>query len=104
MEGQVFIEVNQVLQRAVAHENHAKYNRTYGRFKDETTREKEKHSANFMDEESAGDSDAEVCVVEWVDILKHKPISCSFLKPNSGRKEEVKYTFDVSNVTSYLTC
>jgi hypothetical protein len=27
---------------------------------------------------------------------KNKPTSCSFLKPNTSRKDEVKYTFDVS--------
>jgi hypothetical protein len=29
--------------------------------------EREKHGVNFVDEDSASDSDAEVCVAEWVD-------------------------------------
>jgi hypothetical protein len=49
-----------------------------------------------VDDESASDNDTEVCVTEWVDTLSHKPFSCSFLKPNIGRKEEMKYTFDVT--------
>jgi hypothetical protein len=96
MEGQDFVDVNQVLQRAVVHENHARDNKSYRRFKDGNTREKEKQGVNFVEEESTSDSDAEICVAEWVDTPKHKSIPCSFLKPSSGRKEEVKYTFDVS--------
>jgi hypothetical protein len=37
-----------------------------------------------------------VCVIKWVDTPKDKLISCSFLKPNPDRKDEIKYTFDVS--------
>jgi hypothetical protein len=35
-------------------------------------------------------------VAEWVDTQKYKLILCSFLKPNSSKKDEIKYTFDVS--------
>jgi hypothetical protein len=38
----------------------------------------------------------EICVAEWVEKPEDKPISCSFLKPNRGRMEEMRYTFDVS--------
>jgi hypothetical protein len=38
---------------------------------------------NFVDEEASDDSDVEVCVVEWVDTPKNKPIMCSFLKPRN---------------------
>jgi hypothetical protein len=51
---------------------------------------------NFVDEDSDSDSDAEVCIAEWVDTPKCKPISCSFLKPNANKKEEMQYTFDVT--------
>jgi hypothetical protein len=50
----------------------------------------------MVDDESTSDSDAKVCVAKWVDTLKDRPITCPFLKPNTGKKEEVKYTFDVS--------
>jgi hypothetical protein len=67
MEGQDFIDVNQVMQCVVAQENRAKDGKSYGRFRDNGTREKEKHGVNFVDEDSASDSDAEVCAAEWVD-------------------------------------
>jgi hypothetical protein len=51
---------------------------------------------NCVGDESASEEEAEVCVVEWVDNPRDKLISCSFLKPSTGKKDEVKYTFDVS--------
>jgi hypothetical protein len=47
-------------------------------------------------EESSSEEDIEVYMVEWVDMPQDKPLSCSFLKPSPGKKEEVKFTFDVS--------
>jgi hypothetical protein len=35
----------------------------------------------------------EVCIGEWVDTPM--PVSCSFLRPNADRKEEMKYTFGI---------
>jgi hypothetical protein len=32
--------------------------------------------------------------MEWVDTPK--PVSCPFLRPNTDRKEEMRYTFDVT--------
>jgi hypothetical protein len=49
-----------------------------------------------MDEEAADEEGNEICVAEWVDKPRDKPISCSFLKPNGGWREEMRYTFDVS--------
>jgi hypothetical protein len=51
---------------------------------------------NFVEEESIDDSDAEICVAEWIDTPKNKLISCSFVKPNVSQKDEMKHTFDVS--------
>jgi hypothetical protein len=31
-----------------------------------------------------------------VDTARDKPLACSILKPSPGKKEEVKFTFDVS--------
>jgi hypothetical protein len=90
MEGHEFTDVNQVLQRAIVYENHAKEHRAYNRFKEAG---KEKLGVNFIDEEPADDGDMEVCVAEWVDTPKS--MSSSFLRPNTDRKEEMKYTFDV---------
>jgi hypothetical protein len=44
-----------------------------------------------MDEEGN-----EICVAEWVEKPGDKSISCSFLKPNEGWRDEMRYTFDVS--------
>jgi hypothetical protein len=101
MDGHDFVNVNQVMQRAVAQENRGMDDKSYGRFREGGTREKEKHSVNFVNEDSASDSDGEVCAAEWVDIQKNKLISFSFLKPHIGKKEEMKYTFDVTNYLTY---
>jgi hypothetical protein len=86
MEGHEFLDVNQVLQRAVVHENCAKDNKSYGRFRDSGSKEKEKSNVNCVDGELADKDDAEVCVAEWIDTPKDKPISCSFLRPNNTTK------------------
>jgi hypothetical protein len=64
------------------------------RFKD--TSGKEKSGVNFVEEESGSDSETEVCVAEWVGTPKEKPLVCSFLRPSLGKKDEGKYTFDVT--------
>jgi hypothetical protein len=54
----------------------------------------EKQVVNLVGEELADDGDPEICVAKWVDTPR--PISCSFLKPNDGRQDELRFTFDVS--------
>jgi hypothetical protein len=49
-----------------------------------------------MDEETDDEEGNEIFVAEWVKRPRPKPISCSFLMPNGGRREEMRYTFDVS--------
>ena len=46
--------------------------------------------------DSARDEDIAVCVAEWVHAPKSKPYVCAALKPIPARREEIKYTFDVS--------
>jgi hypothetical protein len=96
MEGQEFMDVNQVLQRAVAHENRAKDHRSYNQFKESNHRDGEKNHVNYVDEESTSEGETEAHVAEWVDTPKDKPISCSFLRPSAAKKDEIKYAFDVS--------
>jgi hypothetical protein len=55
MEGQEFIDVNQVLQWAVIHENRARGQWSHSRFRDNNTRDKEKQGVNFVDEEASDD-------------------------------------------------
>jgi uncharacterized protein YlbG (UPF0298 family) len=94
LEGHDFSDMNQVLQCAMTHKNHAKEVRTYGRFKE--TSSKDKLPVNYVRDESVSDDEDGVCVVEWVDSAKDQPLACSFLKPSPGRKDEMKYTFNVS--------
>jgi hypothetical protein len=49
-----------------------------------------------VDEEPDDEEGNEICVAEWIEKTGYKPILCSFLKPNGGRREEMRYTFDVS--------
>jgi hypothetical protein len=97
-----FFDTNQLLQCALPYENHAKSSQ----FRDITNKDKEKHHTNFVDEEANDEEGNEICIVEWVKKPGDKPISCSFLKPNGGRREEMRYTFDVSKCypTHRSTC
>jgi hypothetical protein len=76
MEGQDFSDVNQVLQRAMVQENRAKEHKSYSRFKETST--KDKPGVNYVDEGSTSDEETEVCITEWVDTPKNKPLACSF--------------------------
>jgi hypothetical protein len=87
MEGHDFTDINQVLQHVMIHEKCARNNRPYSQFK-EARRDKDKQVVNLVGKESANDSDAEVCVAVWVDTPR--PISCSFLKPNVAKKNEMR--------------
>jgi hypothetical protein len=97
MEGHDLVDVNQVLQRAAIHENRARDQLSHSQFTDSNAWDKEKQGVNFVDEEASdNESDAEIYMAEWVDMPKNKHITCSFLKCNSGRKDEMRFTFDVS--------
>jgi hypothetical protein len=74
------------------YKNHARSSR----FRDSTNKDKEKHHVNFMDEEADDEEGNEIYVAEWVEKPGDKPILCSFLKPNRGWREEMKYNFDMS--------
>jgi hypothetical protein len=92
LDGQEFSDTNQLLQRVLPYENRAKPSR----FRDNAKKDKEKHHVNFVDEEVDDEDGNEICVAVWVQNPGDKPISYSFLKPNGGRREEMRYTFDVS--------
>jgi hypothetical protein len=49
-----------------------------------------------IDDDVSSDKDTEVCVTKWVEAPTGKPVTCSFLKPGTGKKDEMKFTFDVS--------
>jgi hypothetical protein len=50
---------------------------------------------HFLEEEADDEEGNEICVSEWDEKPRDKPISCSFLKPNGGQSDEMRYTFDV---------
>jgi hypothetical protein len=92
LDEQEFSDTNKLLQHALPYENCAKSSR----FRDNANKDKEKDHVNFMDEEVDNEEGNRICVAEWVENLRDKPISCYFLKPNGGRRVEMGYTFDVS--------
>jgi hypothetical protein len=92
LEGREFFDTNQLLHHALPYENRAKSSR----FRDNANKDKEKHHVHYVDDEVEDEEGNEICVAEWVEKPRDKPISCSFLKPNGGRRDETKYTFDVS--------
>jgi hypothetical protein len=96
LEGQDFLDVNQVLQRVVVHENRARDQWSYSGFRDSNHRDRDKGNVNYMEEGSASEEEGEVCVAEWVDTPGNKHISCLFFKYGAGKKDEMKYIFDVS--------
>jgi hypothetical protein len=95
LEGQEFLDVNQVLQRAVMHENHANDQGSYSRFRDSNHKERDMGNVNCLEEGSASDDEGEVCVAEWVDTPRDKSISCLFLRHDASKRDQIKYTFDV---------
>jgi hypothetical protein len=63
LDGQEFSDTNQLLQRALPSENHAKSSR----FRDIANKDMEKHHINFVDEEADDEEGNEICVAEWVE-------------------------------------
>jgi hypothetical protein len=90
-----FNDVNQVLQSTAAYENRARDCRSNSRFRD-SSKEKDRGSVGMVEDNASNDEDTEVCVAEWVDTPKDKPMTCSFLKPGLGKKDEMCFTFDVT--------
>jgi hypothetical protein len=58
LDEQEFSNTNQLLQRVLPYENHAKSSR----FRDNTNKDKEKHHINFVDEEADDEEGNEICV------------------------------------------
>jgi hypothetical protein len=85
LSGQEFSDTNQLLQHALPYENRAKSSQ----FRDSSNKDKEKHHVNFVDEETDDEEGDEICIAKWVEKPRDKPISCSFLKPNGGWREEM---------------
>jgi hypothetical protein len=94
MEGHDFIDINQVMQWAMVHENRAREHKAHSRFKEISA--KDKPGVNCVDGSSDSEEEVEVCVTEWVESPKDKPVACSFLRPSPGKRDEMRFTFDVN--------
>jgi hypothetical protein len=46
---------------------------------------------HFLLEEVDDEECNEICVAKWVENPGDKPISCSFLKPNRGWRDEMHF-------------
>jgi hypothetical protein len=95
LEGQEFTDVNQVMQHAMAQENLARDNRSSSQFRD-NGKEKERSNVCLAEEDLASDKDMEICMAEWVETPSCKPMTCTFLKPEIGKKDDLKFMFDVN--------
>jgi hypothetical protein len=87
LDGQEFFDTNQVLQWALLYKNCAKSSR----FQDSANKDKEAHHVHFLEDEHDDEEGNEICVAKWVEKPGGKPISCSFLKPNEGRRDEIHF-------------
>jgi hypothetical protein len=56
MDGQEFSDTNQLLQRALPYENHAKSSQ----FRDNANKDKEKHQVHFLEEEANDEEGNEI--------------------------------------------
>jgi hypothetical protein len=95
LEGIEFADVNQVMQRPIVQENHARDSQSHSRFR-EGGKEKERTGVGLVEDNPGSDEDAEVCMAKWVDTRKGKPVACSFLNPGPGKKQVMHFTFDVT--------
>jgi hypothetical protein len=94
MEGHDFIDINQVMQWAMVHENRAREHKAYSRFKEISA--KDKPGVNCVDGSSDSEEEAKVCITEWLESPKDKPVACLFLRPSPGKRDEMKLTFYVN--------
>ena len=92
LEGYEFLNINQVLQRALAQESRSKDLREVHRYK--TDRPK----MNMVEYDSDhSDDEGDVFATEFVWPSKAKPFTCNDLKPiHNNRDEEMKFTFNIA--------
>nr|ABA97752.2 retrotransposon protein, putative, unclassified [Oryza sativa Japonica Group] len=96
LDGQQFLDVSQLMQKALAQESWVKDNKKFVRPYEK------KPNVNFIDYPEASDSegkdDHDMYVAEWSWTNKNKPFVCSNLMPTpcKYRQSEVKYSFDVA--------
>ena len=92
LEGYEFLNINQVLQRALAQESQSKDLKEVHRYK--TDRPK----VNMVDYDSdQSDDEGDIYAAEFVWPSKAKPFTCNDLKLiHKNRDEEMKFTFNIA--------
>jgi len=89
LESYEFLNINQVLQKALAQESRSK------EVHRSTTDRPRMHMVDYNDDNS--DDEVDVYTTEFVWSSKAKPYTCNALKPiRKNRDEEMKFTFDIS--------
>jgi hypothetical protein len=86
-----FVNVNQLLQRAVSAESRLKESRD--------TYKSNRHNVHVIDDHSdcSNEDNREVCPAEIKWLAENKMVTCPSLKPiHKNRGEEMKFTFDFS--------
>jgi hypothetical protein len=86
LEGHEFIDVAQVLVRALAHESRSK----------DTRLKSDCPNMHMLDYESSDDESKEVCAAEFTWLPNDKANTCASLKPAHKSRDGMKLTFDVA--------
>ena len=98
IEGYEFLNVGQVLQRALAQESRSKEIKDVHRSKSDRPRV---NMVGYTSESS--DDEADVYAAEFVWPSKAKPYTCDALKPvRKNREDEMKFSFDVAKCDKIL--
>jgi hypothetical protein len=96
LEGHVFFDISQVLQRDLDCESQAKEFRSFNRSGDKPRNECPVNMVEYASE-SSDDEEANMCVGEWSWASKSKPFVSSCLKlASKSRQDEIRFTFDVT--------
>lgn len=91
LEGQEFLDVSQVLQKALANESRGKESRNSQKASEKSNRPVFAFDCNSDDEEK------DVYSADFVWSSKDKPSTCSSLRPtNKYQQDDMKFTFDVT--------
>jgi hypothetical protein len=105
LEGHVFSDVSQVLQRAMDCESRAKESRSFTRSGDKPRNECLVSMVKYASK-SSDDEEASMCVVEWSSASKSKPFICTSLQPASNsRQDGICFTFNITKcdrISEYL--
>jgi hypothetical protein len=97
LEGHVFSDISQVLQRALNCESRAKESRSFTKSNDKPRNECPINMVEYASE-SSNVEEVSMCVAEWSWAAKSKPFVCSSLKPAfKSRQDEIHFTLDVTN-------